>query len=216
MEAKNGHGILVVTMATLLSLSALTAKADQASSTVSVFAGLAPVMTLDCTPVNFGVYNVPRGNREMGVNSSSASITTSVNPSDGTSQTSVEFANAGVDKISLSVNTEHAPPQAGTCTVKGSRVQNGTLSITRDPIHATPITFSGEGSNMFASGLRAPEILASGMTALLAVPKSVLTDSEGGAVFAITGQVSIPNDLTSDNYGSYNGAALTITVSETP
>jgi hypothetical protein len=145
MSAKIQHGILAFSLATLLSLNVLTAKAEEASTNISVFAGLEPVMTLECTPINFGVYQVARGDRGIGTNPTRVSLAVSVDPSDGTTQTTISFINAGSDQIALSDKSEYGPPQAATCTVKSSRVRSGSLNIAREPAGFASLTFSGDG-----------------------------------------------------------------------
>jgi len=215
MSAKNQRGILAFSLATSLSLYVLTAKAEEASTNISVFAGLEPVMTLECTPINFGVYQVARGDRGIGLGPTIVFLEESRG---GTITTA--FENEGTDKIALSDKPEYGSPQLGECTIKSSRVRNNDLYITRDPAEDTALDFSGEGANPFASSLNAPITQVNGIVAKLFVDERdsslIRTDDEGNAVFKIVGELNIPNNLTAENYGSYKGAALTITVSDTP
>ena len=209
------RGLLaLVTLATLSHLS--SAHAEQAESAVNVYAGLGPVMTLTCTPVNFGVYQVARGNRGIGVDPTQVTMTTSVNPTNGQLRSNISFSNAGQDQIALSDKSEYAAPSAGVCEVKGSRIRNGTLYITRDPVAFSPLLFGATTANTFAPGLKSPISALSGMNAYLTIPTTLTTDAEGEGSFSVIGDVLIPNNLTADNYGAYKAAVVTVTVSETP
>ncbi len=209
MKTKNQRRLLGLSLSALLSLNVLTAKAEQASSSISIYAGLEPVMTLECTAINFGVYQVARGDRGISVPTRA-----SLSKANGSSQAVIAFTRGSNNQIALSNKPEYGTPQAGTCTVKSSKVRSGSLYITRDPVDSTAMAFSG-GANLFASNLKNPITQAIGIVGYSTVPTTVTTNIDGDGVFTIVGELDIPNNLTADNYGSYKAAALTITVSET-
>ncbi len=209
MKTKNQRRILGLSLSALLSLNVLTAKAEQASSSIQIYAGLEPVMTFECTAINFGVYQVARGDRGI-----SEPTRASLSKANASSQAAIAFTKGNNNKIALSNKPEYGQPQAGTCTVRSSQVRNGSLYITRDPVDSTAMAFS-EGSNPFASGLALAKTKANGIEGYATVPTTVTTNSDGDGVFTIVGELDIPNNLTADNYGSYKAPALTITVSET-
>lgn len=195
------------------SLISTSVIAEEAVTDVSVYAGLEPVMELECSDMNFGVYQVARGDRGIGT----AAFTT-IQMSIGVDRNNneevrISFLNAGQDQIALSDKPEYDPPQPAVCLVTGARVKNGSLTVTRDPA-AGSIEFSGVSANPFATNLMNPITSATGIIGFFTVPTSVTTDLNGDAEFNIVGEIDIPNNLVADNYGSYKAGPLTVTVSD--
>lgn len=205
-----------IMLATIVAAAAVlsSAAAEEATADISVYAGLEPVMQLTCTDMNFGVYQIARGDRGIGSNPTRVSLTAGVDGSTGLLETFISFVNAGQDQIALSDKPQFDGPQPAICVVTGSRAKNMAIAITRDPVAFTSMPFSGVGTNPFATTLLDPRAAASGIVGFFNVPDSVVTDAEGNAEFTITGEVRIPNNLSADNYGSYKAAPLTITVTD--
>lgn len=204
--------MLATIVAATVTLS--SAAAEEATADISVYAGLEPVMQLECSDMNFGVYQIARGDRGIGSNPTRVMLSTGVDGSTGLLETFISFVNAGQDQIALSDKPQFDGPQPAICVVTGSRAKNTEIDITRDPAAFTPMAFSGVGANPFATTLIDPKTSATGIVGFFNVPASVDTNAEGNAEFTITGEVRIPNNLSADNYGSYKAAPLTITVTD--
>ncbi|WP_404400541.1 hypothetical protein LG288_11110 [Idiomarina seosinensis] len=196
--------------ATLLSNAAL---AEEATTDISVYAGLEPVMQLNCSSLNFGVYQIARGDRGIGSNKTTIQMATGSNRDTGELEARISFINQGQDQIALSDKPEYDPPQFAVCLVTGSRVKSGSLTIARESGFGS-VSFAGVASNQFALSLGNPKTAATGILGYFTVPTSVQTDANGEAEFQVVGELDIPNNLVADNYGSYKAEPLTITVSD--
>ena len=194
-----------------LHLCAVNAAAEMATDEIDVYSGLAPVMTLSCTDLNFGVYQIARGDRGItGVTTATLSWTY-----DGFNDVwaaNISFANAGQDMIALSDKPDYDAPSPAVCTVNGSRATSATVSVTSSPTGA--FYFGGAASNPFAANLATPTTPTTTMRGVMTVPATVTLDATGAGSFVITGAVQIPNNLTANNYGSYKGQAVTMTVND--
>lgn len=189
------------------------ALAEEATTDISVYAGLEPVMQLNCSPLNFGVYQIARGDRGIGSNKTTVQMSIGNHRDTNAEEARISFINSGQDQIALSDKPAYDPPQFAVCLVTGSRVKSGSLTITRDPGFGS-VSFAGIASNPFALALGNPKTAATGILGYFTVPSSVQTDANGDAAFTIVGELDIPNNLVADNYGSYKAAPLTITVSD--
>ena len=185
--------------------------AETATDDIDVYSGLAPVMTLTCTDLNFGVYQIARGDRGTG---GVTTVTLSWNH-DGFNDvyaTSIGFTNPGQDMIALSDKLSYDGPSPGLCTVSGSQASNTSIAISRSP--TTAFNFAGTAGNPFAATLDTPDAALTNMLGVMTVPATVALDANGSGSFVITGAVQIPNNLSAGNYGSYKGPAVTISVSD--
>lgn len=190
------------------------ALAEEATTDISVYAGLEPVMQLNCSPLNFGVYQIARGDRGIGSGGkTTVQMAIGNNRDTFAEEARISFINSGQDQIALSDKPEYDPPQFAVCLVTGSRVKSGSLTITRDPGFGS-VSFAGVASNPFALSLGNPNTAANGIVGYFTVPASVQTDANGDAEFTVVGELDIPNNLVADNYGSYKAAPVTITVSD--
>lgn len=201
-----------VSLIAAASLLSNVAVAEEATTDIFVYAGLEPVMQLNCSPLNFGVYQIARGDRGIGTNMTTVQMAIAKNR-EGADEIRISYLNSGQDQISLSDKAEYDPPQFAVCIVTGSRVKSGSLTITRDPGLGS-VSFAGVASNPFALSRGKPTADATGILGFFTVPPSVTTDANGDAEFTVVGELDIPNNLAADNYGSYKAAPLTITVSD--
>ena len=164
-----------------------TAAAETATDTVDVYAGLAPVLELSCTDVNFGVWRVPTGDR-----GDTNTITLAAN-----NNTTVQGSGMST-RIALSTTYNSEPPFAGSCTVAGSNAADDAegsafLSVTSG-------TLIGTTGNSYSSQNTAPTDAAI-LTYTLAVSDATPAISSGAASFNITGVMTIPQVLVVANYG---------------
>jgi hypothetical protein len=170
-------------------LAASGAQAQQtASTTVNAVAGLAPVMTLTCTDVNFGVWTVPSGDRG-GV----TTLTMSVNAPDSATATET-IAVSGVTTVA-----QIYPDTAGRCVVQGAW---NTLTAA---INGNSGMAFGTSNHIVALGnVKVPTVTNSNVSANLTLSTttpSVNANSE--AFFYVVGTLTIPNNLITGNYGGY-------------
>lgn len=89
--------------------------AETATDTVEVYAGLAPVLEMTCSDVNFGVWRVPTGDR---------SGTTTVTL-DASSVATATVTGGSTADTAVSLSGDYAIAAAGTCNVTGSTVTSG-------------------------------------------------------------------------------------------
>ncbi|HEY7884493.1 MAG TPA: hypothetical protein VIC08_06040 [Cellvibrionaceae bacterium] len=199
----------LTTLATIVAAGfATNAAAETATDTIDVYAGLAPVLEMECTDVNFGVWRVPTGDR---------SGTTTVTLDAGSTATATVTSGGAAD-TAVSLSTKYNAPAAGTCNVTGSTVTsgNGAASITT----GSSGTFLGTASNPFATGLAAPTALPPGSAFDFTLSLSTATpaiNANGEATFQVIGSMEIPNNLVSDNYGAYKSeGSSTVQFDDTP
>lgn len=206
---------LVMLNVLLLIPLCVTVYAETATDEIDVYSGLAPVMMLTCTDLNFGVYQIARGDRGISGDTSATLNWSLVYDRDSSSDVmtaEISFTNAGLDSIALSDKPEYDAPAPAVCTVSGSRVINSNIGVSSSVSGTFP--FAGTGGNPFATTLAIPNSGVTGMEGRMTVPATVALDANGSGTFVITGQVWIPNNLSADNYGSYKGQAVTITVND--
>lgn len=185
----------LTTLATIVAAGfATNVAAETAEDTIDVYAGLAPVLEMTCSDVNFGVWRVPTGDRgdSTTITLNAASVAEATVTTGGGADTAVSLSN------------NYDAPAAGTCNVTGSTVSNnnGEATITT----GSSGTFLGTASNPFATGLAAPTALPPGSAFDFTLSLSTGTpaiDSNGEATFQVIGSMEIPNNLVSDNYGAY-------------
>jgi hypothetical protein len=175
------------------------AAAETATDSVDVYAGLAPVMELSCSDVNFGVWRVPTGTRSGGA----TTVTL-------TSDSTTSITSGSSSNIALSANYED--PAVSSCTVTGSAAADDTVG---------QVGFTG-GTGSFATNggtgfnsetLAAPSTVVSSFSYSLTNTDPV-SMSSGATSFKIHGTMSIPDNLVTANYGGYKAAAVTVTYSD--
>lgn len=163
------------------------ASAQTSSDTVDAYAGIAPTLELTCSDVNFGVWRMGTGSR------GGATIVTL--PSNGNSATSTGGTAA------LSNAKSHQAPVRSTCQLKGSGAPNATAATVTLKDN-TNMTFAGTNSNNFAVTLAAP-VTAAALTANLTASTLAPLISGGATQVYIGGELTIPDNVIADNYGSY-------------
>lgn len=171
-----------------------TAAAETATDTIDVYAGLSSVMELSCTDLNYGVWIVPTGGR-------SGTTTVSLTSDNNTSITAGSSTG-----IALSAN--YAAPAAASCTVTGSTAADGTTG---------QVNFTGTGTfvaNAGGTGFNA-ETIAEPTTALTSFYYSLAHTtptamSSGATSFKVYGTITIPDGLTTANYGGYMAPAVIV------
>lgn len=174
-------------LALLASAGSAPVFAVTASADIDVTAGIAPVLSMTCTPVKFGVWRVPVRN------SGSA---TAIELSLISDTPTVSGNTAGGVALSTTAGWGAA---RGQCTVTGSAAADSTLlNITA----ANSTGTLGADSSSAYTGLSAPAtpIAALGY-ALAAATTAPLTS--GGTTFYVGGSLSIPQNVTTANYGAY-------------
>ena len=180
------------------------AAAETASDTVDVYAGLAPVLELACSDVNFGVWRVPTGARGA------------VNTIALLAGSQTEVGGTGSGAIALSAN--YLAPQAGYCSVSGSTVADNATGVASIGLATGTMISSGAaaGGNIFAAALAGPDAVAAmSYTLAISVLEPVITS--GQASFNVTGVLTIPAELVSDNYGAYKGSVShTVSFADAP
>jgi len=182
---------------------ATTAQAETANTTVEVYAGLASVMELTCSDVNFGVWRVPTGTR---TGSSSGATTITLNDADSATVTA-----GSSDKVALS--NAWTAPKTGTCNVTGSaRTDGGSGTASLSDASGNFATSVGTGFEN--ESIDAPSTPLSEGSFTYALTLSSTTpeiSGTGTSAFTIQGTMSIPDNLVADNYGGYKSADITVT-----
>lgn len=169
------------------------------STSVNAVAGLAPVMALTCTDVNFGVWTVPAGDRG-GV--TTLSMTVNSPDSSGAVESIVV---GGVPTVA-----QIYPDTAGRCVVQGA-----WNSLTAAISNNSGMAFGTSNHIVALGSVKVPTVANTSMTANLVL--STLTPSVNAsneAFFYVVGDLTIPNNLIAANYGGYR-ANVSATVSVT-
>ena len=169
------------------------AMADTATDDLVVTAGLAEALTLSCDEaLSFGITRVGNLERE-------GTTTLTVAPADGAITVTGE-----ADQITA------GPGRQGQCTIAGSNADEGTgvdVSIGDTAANLTSNASVNLTGNATAfSGLDAPTTDVTGLSVTdFTLERAVEIDADGGAVFDIGGELTIPATLVSDNLGGYQG-----------
>jgi hypothetical protein len=179
--------------------------ADSATASVNAMAGLAPVLTLSCTDVNFGVWRVPV---RSGGGVTTVTLTVDANNGAGTTT-----ATAAGNTSSVSLSSEYLAPKAATCSVSGASVHTATIQTAI--ASNTGLTFGASTHESLAT----PGALAALSATLTLAGTGVVVDANGAGSFRITGTLSIPAAISASNYGGYktqtgtgaNAATVTLT-----
>lgn len=175
------------------------ASAQSSSDTVDAYAGIAPTLELTCSDVNFGVWRLGTGAR------GGATIVTL--PSNGNAAT-----HSG-GTAALSTSNSHQAPVRSTCQLKGSGAPD-TTAATVTLTDNLNMAFVGTGSNNFAVTLPAPKAAAA-LTANLTASTLAPVISGGSTQVYIGGELTIPDNVVADNYGSYKTTApLTVALED--
>lgn len=193
---------VVIAGLTAISSSAI---AETATDTIEVYAGLAPILTLECSNVNFGAWRVPPGER--------ANLT-KINMPTNSSNVTATVGDTSTADNDVSLSIKYASPSLGECIATGSSAYRDGLqtrgTVTRS---AAGGLLSGTSNNPFAIGLNAPTGFSlQGFRYVLEFSTlAPLISSTGRATFRIGGTLTIPKTLVSDNYGAYQSGLITIT-----
>ena len=176
----------LITIALLASTASQADIGDVATATLEVTAGLAPVMTLDCTDVSFGTYLAPTGAR--------GGATTVTLNSNGNSSFS-----GGTEGVALA--SGGAQPSVGSCTVSGSQAVDDTVGA---------VTFEIPDDALNSDTSNGPDEAVSDLTFTLEATNNS-NMSNGVLTFSVYGTLSIPDNLTEGKYGQYRSEAVTVT-----
>lgn len=167
---------------------------NEQTAQINAVAGVAPILSLVCSDVDFGVWRIPvrNGPRQTKVtlahsnNGGSTTIATLSEHVDGVAQAST-FGQAEV----------------GTCTVSGSQHPRQRIGAS--------ILGTGELVLAPASKSRLPPAAqrAQGISVSLRLSEpTVLIDQDGRGVFTVVGDFMIPAQIRSENHGGYSTQAF--------
>ncbi len=163
--------------------------AATASADIEAIAGIQPLVSLECTPINFGVWRVP-------VRASGGITSVLVPPVLGSTAT----LSGNVASVAASAKAGHAATP-GVCTFTGSSAPDGTtLALTTQLGMAD---MAGDASAYV--GVAAPSGLIFNMTAQLTTPTGIVTTG-GSSTFYVGGTLEIPSVVAATNYGGYKSA----------
>lgn len=183
-------------MAPLVFVTAARAETD--IDTIEVYAGLTPVLEMQCTDLNFGVWLVPTGTR--------AGPTFIDIPSSGDATAQLTDAAGGADNA-VSLSSKYDLPSPAICLVTGSQMGgagvNGTAMITTGGPTGTLIPGEYVGASAY------PGAAATGLGSFTyAIELSTTTpaiSAEGTATFMVVGSMMIPAAVLATHYGAYTG-----------
>ncbi len=190
------RAFLAASVASAASLGLITspAHAASASADIEATAGILPMLRLECSALNLGVWRIP-------VRSGGQNTMINIPPTAaGVPQITFNQTN-----VSASTKSGHAAKPA-QCTLIGSAALDGTGLVL-----SGLVGYMFAGSATAFSGLGAPATplsLGGGFN----LPASVNV-SGGTAVFYIGGILDIPSTVTSNSYGGYvatPGQTLTV------
>ena len=193
-----------VVLGTLAVISMQAQAVDTGTATVNATAGLAPVVVVSCTDVNFGVWRIP--NRSSGGQTTVITLTTAANTAGA-----VTTATATGDTTSVALATGYLAPVAATCSVSG--IMNKAATVQTAISANTSLTFAPSTHESLAD----PTALAALSAELTLAGTGVAIDGNGSGAFRVTGVLTIPAAITGNNYGGYKtsvGNAATVTVTD--
>ena len=179
-------------------LFGIAARAETVTDTIQIYAGISPVLEMNCTDLNFGVWLLPVGTR--------AGPTYIEIASSGTATAQLTDA-AGVADNAVSLSAKFDAPAAGVCTVTGSQVGgvgvNGTATITT----GGPVGTLIPGENASAANYPgAADIGLGSFTYAIALSTTTpAISAEGTAIFMVVGNMMIPAAVLASHYGAYTG-----------
>lgn len=173
--------------------------AETATDTIDVYAGLADVLKLECSDINFGVWRVPTGNR-----SNSTTVFLAAN---GDTEAKVSNSEGAAADTAVSLSTIYDTPSASTCTVTGSQVGGegitGTAAYVDDSGSGqlVPGTYTGAANYPAAAST---DVGLFGFSYILSFSQTAVPiAADGTATFTISGRMNIPNNVATNNYGAY-------------
>ena len=167
---------------------------NEQTAQINAIAGVAPILSLVCTDVDFGVWRIPVRN---GPRQTKVTLTHSNNGGSRTFATLSEHID-GVAQAST-----FGQPEAGTCTVSGSQHPRQRIGVS--------IVGTGDLVLAPASKSRLPPAAqrAQGISASLRLSEpTVLIDQDGRGVFTVVGDFMIPAQIRSENHGGYSTQAF--------
>ena len=187
---------------TLVIFSVQAKAADSGTASVNATAGLAPVVIVSCTDVNFGVWRIP--NRTTG-GATTVTLTVSGNTAGATTT-----ATAGGNTTRVALASGYVAPTAATCAVSGIMTQLSTVQTAISSNTGLGFTTSTQ------EGLDAPVTLAALSANLALGGTGVYIDTNGEGAFRVTGVLTIPTVINANHYGGYkttgvNAARVTVT-----
>ncbi len=192
-------GIAAALVATSIASTAWIASptwAASASADIEATAGILPLLQVECTPLNLGVWRIP-------VRSGGLSTWISIPSSFG----AVPQVSPNQNTVSASVRSGHTATPA-QCTLSGTSAPDGT-EIGLSGLTGFNLVGSGASYNdlgMPVAGLTIPGEF---------FPPSFVTTVGGSVVFHIGGIMEIPATVTSDAYGGYRSSSpQTLTVDD--
>lgn len=178
--------------ATISGLAALPAQAQTANTvvtSVNARAGLAPLTSVSCTPVDFGVWRVPvRAAGRTGAGTTTVTLTESGGITTATL--------GGVDTTNVALATTYPAPTAGACSVVGAMNLNNSDQVSISGHQGMTFTSSNHNS------LNRPSNLAA-LRADLTTVNSVAISALGTGNFTVVGVLTIPSVIVAQNYGGY-------------
>jgi hypothetical protein len=191
-----------VAMGTLAAISMQAQGADTGTASVNAIAGLAPVITISCTDVNFGVWRIP--SRSSG-GATTITLTTATN----TAAAATTAAATG-NTTSVALASGFVAPTAATCSVSG--IMNKSATVQTSIASNTGLTFATSNHESLAH----PTALADLRANLSLEGTGVVIDASGVGAFRVGGVLTIPNVIDASHYGGYktngvNAALVTVT-----
>lgn len=190
-----------VVLGTLAVISMQAQAVDTGTATVNATAGLAPVVIVSCTDVNFGVWRIP--------NRASGGVTTVTLTAATNTAGAATAAVAGGNITRVALASGFLAPSAATCSVSG--LMNQLTSVTTAISANNNLGFTSSSHE----GLDIPITLASLSANLSLAGTGVYIDANGLGAFRVNGVLTIPSVINGNHYGGYktNGVnAATVTV----
>lgn len=194
--------LLSASVVVAMTLSSMPAQAQQVVTTsVNARAGLAPLVTVSCDPVNFGVWRIPPrstgGVTEIG-------LTVAANNA-AAATTATAIGNA----VNVALASGYSAPSAGTCRISGATTVSSTI---RTAISGnTSLTMGG----VAILSLNAPATAAALVANVGLGGTGAVIDASGSGSFRIEGTLTIPETVVAANFGGYQtNAAATVSVTD--
>jgi hypothetical protein len=167
---------------------------SEQTAQINAVAGVAPILSLVCSDVDFGVWRIPvrNGPRQTKV--------TLVHSNNGGSTT---IATLSEHVVGVAQASTFGPAEVGTCTVRGSQHPGQRIGVS--------ILGTGELALAPANKSRLPPAAqkAQGISVSLRLSEpNALIGQDGQGVFTVVGDFNIPAQIRSANHGGYSTQAF--------
>lgn len=185
---------LVAAHTLLFSSAVASGQTNEQAAQINAVAGVAPILSVVCSDVDFGVWRIP------------------VRDAPGQTKVTLAYSNSG-SPTTIATLSEHVAEVAQASTFGQANVGTCTVSGSQHPGQRIGVSILGTGELVLApaSKSRLPPAAqkAQGISVSLRLSEpTVLIGQDGRGVFTVVGDFMIPARIRSENHGGYSTQAF--------